>query len=206
MIVALVLAAGAGVAVVLSQQGGKPNTQVSNSAAAQPSDPSPTPSASAETALNPVTRIDGYSVPIPAGWQEFDTGVTELYGFAPADSVATKRFRFQFSKAGNTRGKSAEQVFRDGSNTRANASAGSQYYVPGFHVIAIKTVPFAGKQSGGSWEYTWTDNGVKRHNLLYGAVGSDGRSYQLSYQAAEVDFATYRGLYDRVVAGAKVTA
>jgi hypothetical protein len=77
--------------------------------------------------------------------------------------------------------------------------------VPGFHVIGINKVSFAGRDDGANWEYTWLDGSVMRHNLIYGAVGDNGRSYQLSFQASVDDYPKYQALFAKVVAGAKVT-
>lgn len=201
---ALLLAAGAGVVVVLSQRSSNVPT-ANGSSAGQPSDSAPAPSGTPDAELKPVSQIDGYSVSVPADWHSVSTESDVLYGYSPPGLPTGTKVRIAFSSPGSANGRSAVKVFETGSNARAQAGEGSQYYVPGFHVLGIKSVSFAGRSDGASWEYTWLDGSVRRHNLIYGAVGDNGRSYQLSFQASVDDYPKYQALFAKVVAGAKVT-
>ncbi|WP_163508753.1 serine/threonine-protein kinase [Fodinicola acaciae] len=191
IVLALVVAAGAGTAVVWTLSHG------STGPTGTPSPKTPTSSASSTPpATVTVEDIRGFKVAVPVGWVSKPTD-PKLFAYGPPDQPDSKKIRVQFSQPGQARG-SAVDEFQAGSDARADT--GSSSHLSGYQLVSIKKVRFAGVDNGARWEFTWLDQGVKRHNVLYGAVTSDGKSWQLATLAPDADFGRYQPLFDIVVA------
>lgn len=202
VILALVVAAGAGIGAVWVLNRGDTDRPTDATSAGPTTPPPPTVGSYQPPETTIVQDISGFMVAVPTGWVKKARPVPQVTAYGPTNQPDDKNIRVQFSQPGNARNGSAYDEFKAGSDSRVNGNP----RVPGYTLVSVTRTTFAGIANGARWEFTWTDKGVPRRNILYGAATSDGRNWQLATIAPKDEFNTYAALFDQVVANTKITA
>jgi serine/threonine protein kinase len=159
------------------------------------SDSGATAGGPAPTSLAPIPplKVGTVTITIPAGWvQVQQSDEQQVPGYAKTAGSANQQVVIQLSAPTGEAAKTPASWFQAAHSVALSARTG---YVLS-HLEKVNTTD-AKPTADISWEWTWTDNGVKRHVQQYGQI-HENVLYVLSFAAPDSEFDANKQLFENV--------